>query len=174
MDTSDPEGIGVVCGRLLSKTVHLFPSKLLVSTTTVSSCPVAPPLPALSHVEMPIWGTVTATFAPARVEDSGPRTGQLSGTVPDLTGQNLHPGPRDTDLPAAARGRSSTADPRLWRWSPAAARLAISGEARTPLFVGCSSQTSPHGAGQPGHRHSNRLRRLDARPRGTRCARQAP
>lgn len=104
----------------------------------------------------------------------GPHTSQLSGTVPNLTGQNLHPGPWDTDLPAAAHGRSSTADPRLWRWSPAAARLAISGEARTPLCVGYSSQTSPHGAGQPGHGHSNRLRRLDARPRGTRCARQAP
>lgn len=104
----------------------------------------------------------------------GPRTAQLSGTVPDLAGQIPHPGPRDTDLPAAARGRSSTADPRLWRWSPAAARLAISGEARTPLCVGCSSQTRPHSAGQPGRRHSHRLGRWDARPRGTRCALQAP
>lgn len=104
----------------------------------------------------------------------GPRTAQLSGTVSDLAGQIPHPGPRDTDLPAAARGCSSTADPRLWRWSPAAARLAISGEARTPLCVGCSSQTSPHSAGQPGRRHSHHLGRWDARPRGTRCARQAP
>lgn len=103
-----------------------------------------------------------------------PRTAQLSGIVPDLAGRIPHPGPRDTDLPAAARGRSSTADPRLWRWSPAAARLAISGEARTPLCVGCSSQTSPHSAGQPDRRHSHRLGRWDARPRGTRCARQGP
>lgn len=81
----------------------------------------------MSHVEMPIWNAATATFAPAREENSEVRAPQLSGTVPDLAGQNLHPGPRDTDLPAAVLGRSSTADPRLWRWSPAAARLAISG-----------------------------------------------
>lgn len=66
------------------------------------------------------------------------------------TDPNQHAGPRDTDLPAAARGRSSIADPRLWRWCPAAARSATSGAARALLLVGCSSQTRPHSAGQPG------------------------
>lgn len=87
----------------------------------------------------------------------------------DLAGLNPHPGPRDTDLPAASHGRSSTADPRLWRWSTAAARLVISGEVHTALCVGCSSQKSLHSTGQPGRRHSHH-----SRPPRTRCARQAP
>lgn len=158
---------------MLSATVHLSPSKLLVS------CRVAPPSPALRGDEPRGNANLgrSHSYLCARPSGGGlrgPCTAQLSGTVPDLAGQIPHPGPRDTDLPAAARGRFSTADPRLWRWSPAAARLAISGEARTPLCVGCSSHTRPHSAGQPGHHHSHRFGRWDARPRGTRCALQAP
>lgn len=62
-------------------------------------------------------------------------------------------GAAGTDLRAAAPEHSSTASPRLWRWSPAAARSATSGAAPWPGGAGCSSSAAPHAApGSPAQR----------------------
>lgn len=174
--TLNPKGTdGVVGSCWLSPTIRLSLSKLLVFPPLRRLLPGRAALAraqGISHMETP--SSDTATFAPRGGGICCLRTAQLSGTLPDPAGPNPHPGTQNTDLPAAARGRSSTADPRLWRWSPAAARSATSGAACALLCVDCSSQLCPHSAGEPGRRHSRRLECWDARPRGTRCARQAP
>lgn len=153
MGTSDPSGTSVVGSCLLSPT-NCSPVSLQTSGLRhYGKALTGSRRPRQRSGDEPRGNTNLGRShrlylcAPVR-EDSAVRA-QPSCQAPC---RNPHPGPRNTDLPAASRERFSTADPRLWRWSPAAARSATSGAARGLLRVGCSSQTRPHSAGQPGRR----------------------
>lgn len=63
------------------------------------------------------WALKLMPGSPGQRRAAGP--GELRGQrLPSPTGSRRL---RGTDLPAASPGRSSTADPRLWPWSPATA-----------------------------------------------------
>ncbi|XP_057227843.1 translation initiation factor IF-2-like [Malurus melanocephalus] len=123
-------------------------------------------LPTASIPEHPVPSgpTSRALLAPAaaaelvpprRPPEAGPLRTAGAGTSP---GPSPRAGSGDrgaagTDLRASAPGHSSIASPRLWRWSPAAARSATSGAAPWPGGAGCSSSASPHAApGSPAQR----------------------
>lgn len=74
----------------------------------------------MSRLLGPTPGSETLCGSPKRWWDGG-AVGQRERRDPRLP---LPRGPRSiavTDLPDVSPGRFSTADPRLWRWSPATA-----------------------------------------------------